>query len=307
VSQRPVFKAFRPSRQRQGGIFAVALAVAALGAAGALLLARHDEPEVSALPAASDPGPVHVHGLGRNPADGALFIATHTGTWRLARDSATPERVGSSRQDTMGFTVAGANRFLGSGHPDIHEARAKGLPSRLGLIESTDAGRSWTPISLLGRADFHVLRAVGKQLYGVDSGTGALFVSSDLGQSWTRRELPAPIVDLTPHPRRPSVVLASTERGLEWSGDAGRSWTRLGDGVGLLAWPKPDRLYLVSQGGQVFESPDGGTRWRQRGTLPDQPSVLLADGGRRLYAALEDGTIRQSLDRGASWAVRARP
>jgi hypothetical protein len=136
---------------------------------------------------------------------------------------------------------------------------------------------------------------------------GALLASSDLGQSGTTQQPPAPIVDLVPHPRRPRVILASTERGLEWSGDAGRSWTRLGDGVGLLAWPKPDLLYLVSQGGQVFESPDGGTRWRQRGTLPDQPSVLLADGGRRLYAALEDGTIRQSLDRGASWAVRASP
>jgi hypothetical protein len=52
----------------------------------------------------------------------------------------------------MGFTVLGSGRFLGSGHPDLREAREKGLPPLLGLIESQDGGRSWVPISLLGEA-----------------------------------------------------------------------------------------------------------------------------------------------------------
>ncbi len=34
-----------------------------------------------------DSGPVHVHGLGVDPADGALFIATHTGLWRSPKAS----------------------------------------------------------------------------------------------------------------------------------------------------------------------------------------------------------------------------
>jgi hypothetical protein len=29
-----------------------------------------------------DPAPIHVHGLGIDPADDALFIATHTGIFR---------------------------------------------------------------------------------------------------------------------------------------------------------------------------------------------------------------------------------
>jgi hypothetical protein len=32
----------------------------------------------------SDTGPQHVHGLGVNPADGSLLIATHSGLWRTA-------------------------------------------------------------------------------------------------------------------------------------------------------------------------------------------------------------------------------
>lgn len=34
-----------------------------------------------------DPGAVHVHGLGRNPSDGSLMIATHTGLLRAADDA----------------------------------------------------------------------------------------------------------------------------------------------------------------------------------------------------------------------------
>jgi len=37
-----------------------------------------------------DPGPVHVHGLAINPADGALFIATHKGLYRIGQGSARP-------------------------------------------------------------------------------------------------------------------------------------------------------------------------------------------------------------------------
>jgi hypothetical protein len=35
----------------------------------------------------SDAGPQHVHGLGVNEADGALYIATHSGLWRADRKS----------------------------------------------------------------------------------------------------------------------------------------------------------------------------------------------------------------------------
>jgi hypothetical protein len=141
-----------------------ALGAIGLIAAGALLWqSSGDEETFSGVPPA-DPGPVHVHGLGVNPADGALFIATHTGLYRVEPGERKAERVGGSYQDTMGFTIVGANRFLGSGHPDINEAREENLPSLLGLIESTDEGESWQPISLSGEADFHVLRFAGERV-----------------------------------------------------------------------------------------------------------------------------------------------
>jgi hypothetical protein len=122
------------------------VALAALGvvggiAAAALLWRAGGESDQAFQPLApEDPGPVHVHGLGVNPADGALFIATHTGLYRVGQGQRKAARVGGRYQDTMGFTIVGPNRFLGSGHPDINEAQEQGLPGLLGLIESTDSG-----------------------------------------------------------------------------------------------------------------------------------------------------------------------
>ena len=59
-------------------------------------------------------------------------------------------------------------------------ARAK-LPPLLGLIESTDAGKTWEPISLLGEADFHVLRSAGKHVYGYDASNDRLLAEHRRG------------------------------------------------------------------------------------------------------------------------------
>lgn len=136
-----------------------------------------------------DPGPIHVHGLGINPADGGLFVAAHTGLYRAPRGERTAKRVAERFQDTMGFTIAGPDHFLGSGHPDPREAQALGLPPLLGLIESNDAGKTWQPVSRGGRTDFHVLRA-GRKVYGYDSSNDVLLGSDDEGRTWEERQSP---------------------------------------------------------------------------------------------------------------------
>jgi hypothetical protein len=140
----------QPARDRTVFLVAVAVALVAVIWAG-LRLTRDEGPGFTI----GDPGVSHVHGLGVNPADGTVYVATHTGTFRLTADGKA-ERVGDSYQDTMGFTVAGPDRFLGSGHPDAEGFR-RGQPPRLGLIESTDAGVNWTSLSLSGEVDFHGL------------------------------------------------------------------------------------------------------------------------------------------------------
>ena len=278
----------------------VALAVVVLAAG--LLRLRDDQ-----TTSASDAGPVHVHGLGINPADGALFIATHTGLYRAGAGDSKSVRVGDNKQDTMGFTVTGANRFLGSGHPDFEQD----LPPLLGLIESTDGGESWEPISLLGEADFHVLRSAGERVYGYDVTNDRLLASTDTGRTWRTLTRPAPMLDLAVDPADSSHLLASGESpfgmALFESTNGGKDWTTKGSVAGLLAWPASNRLYAIAGTGEVFRSPDAGRSLDLRGRIDGQPAAFLAEGPDDLYVALHDGTIQRSTDGGATWAVRSTP
>lgn len=203
----------------------------------------------------------------------------------------------------MGFTVIGPDRFLGSGHPGPGE---EGPPS-LGLIESRDAGRSWQQVSLAGEADFHVLRSAHNRIYAYNGLTGDLMLSDDGGKSWTSRTPPAAVIDLAVDPRDPGRIIAATEGGLAISEDDGRRWRPIEGDIGLLAWPRPDSLYLVNGSGEVAVSSDRGRTWQSAAEIGGQPAALVSAGGRELYAALADGTVLGSADGGKSWKVRASP
>jgi photosystem II stability/assembly factor-like uncharacterized protein len=281
----------------------VASLVAVLLATFAVSACGDDEPDDG--PVVSDPGPIHVHGLGINPRDGALFIATHTGLFRAGPSETQASRVGGRYQDTMGFTVVGPDRFLGSGHPDGRDK----LPPFLGLIESRDGGESWKPISLLGKSDFHVLEAAGERVYGFgsdfESRRPQFLVSSDGGKTWDERRVPEPLISLALHPDDPDRLIASGESAIFESRDGGESWRRRAPAAGLLAWRSPNELIVIAADGAVRSSDDGAS-WREVGDVGGQPAAFEAerDG---LYVGLHDGTIRRSTTGGRSWSVRSRP
>ena len=272
---------------------------------------ENTEREPGAGPTIEDPGPIHVHGLGVNPDDGALFVATHTGLFRAPEGEPTAKRVADRYQDTMGFTVVGPDRFLGSGHPDGRED----LPPFLGLVRSNDAGQSWQEVSLMGKADFHVLEASGSRVYGFgsdyDTQEPRFLVSNDGGKTWDRRSPPGGLVSLAISPEDPARVVAAVEGGpgddgLYSSSDAGGGWQPLTDDVGLLAWTKSGLLFLTDASGRVSQSGDGGRSWEEAGEIGGQPAAFEAASD-DLYAALHDGAIKRSTDGGRTWTVRSTP
>lgn len=307
----------RPARRRSGilrpmsalrhrrrrGAWALPLAIAATAAALLLAAGCGGGEDGGASAAAADRGPVHAHGLGVNPSDGALFIATHTGLFRMPDGSERAERVGEGRQDTMGFTVVGPDRFLGSGHPDLRDD----LPPHLGLIESTDAGRSWRSVSLLGEADFHALRASGRRVLGYDATGARLMRSDDGGGTWTVVRRDVALYDVAAHPGDPSRLVATGEDGVAASGDGGATWRDPGVRGVLLAWPRADRLYALAPDGAVTRTSDGGATWVRRGALPGEPAALTATGPEGLVVALHDGRLVSSRDGGRTWRPGAWP
>ena len=283
----------------------VALALAACGgrdAASGPGVSR-TAPDAARVPASATAELEHIHGLGVDPGSGALYVATHFGLFRAAKGETKLQRMGASRQDIMGFSVIGPRRFIGSGHPDP----SQNLPPDLGLIESRSGGKHWSNISLLGEADFHVLRSSGKRVYGFNGATGKLMVSSDGGHAWTEHTPPAALFDLAISPSDDQRVVASTERGVFLSRNSGKTWRPLrNDVAGLLAWPASGSLFLVDGQGGVSRSTDAGQSFNVVGSIGGPPSAFVGDDT-DLYAALGDGTVVRSTDGGTSWAVRATP
>lgn len=250
---------------------------------------------------------MHVHGVGVDPADGALFIATHTGLFRTPPGSERATRVGDRWQDTMGFTVTGPGRFLGSGHPDQRDE----LPPFLGLIESRDAGRTWRPVSLQGQVDFHVLEASGQRIYGHGSDwetrEPVFLTSTDAGRSWRSLRSPEPLIALAIDPRDPDRVIASGDRNAYGSSDGGRTWSELrSPAAGLLAWTTGG-VHLAAEDGRVLRSTDEGRSWQIVGRVDGPPAAFDSGLGGELLLAQHDGTIERSGDGGRSWTVRSRP
>ena len=247
-----------------------------------------------------DPGIAHVHGLGVDPADGTLYAATHYGLFRIP-EGGKATRVANRYQDTMGFTVVGPRHFLGSGHPDPRE----NLPPRLGLIESTDGGETWKTLSLSGEADMHSLEFRHGRVYGYDSASGRLMVSTDR-TSWDRRAS-VPLADLAVSPSRAETILATTERGLARSTDGGRTFSPVANAPALiaLAWPTGRVLYGAGADGSVYASTTGGDTWQPRGRLDGQPEAIAAPDENRLIAATGTG-IHASVDGGRTFNLRYR-
>ncbi len=242
----------------------------------------------------------HVHGLGVDPQDGALYAGTHYGLFRLPEDGAVT-RVADRVQDFMGFTVVGAGHFLASGHP----GEGQDGPSSLGLIETIDGGQTWQPLSLQGEADFHSLEARHDRVYGLNAMTGEFMVSEDK-QTWESRSQ-IPMADFAVSPQDPDVLLATTEQGLARSDDGGSSFAAVTGAPVLLlvSWAEDGTVIGVDPEGVVHASTDGGQSWEQRGQLDAAPHALTAASDDEVFAAV-DGAILASADGGRSFTVRYR-
>ena len=262
------------------------------------------QPAAPSASVADDPGLIHVHGLGINPADGTLYAATHTGLFTVGDGTAT--RVLNRLQDTMGFTVVGPDHFLGSGHPDFRDTQLT-VPNKrplLGLVESRDAGRGWRPLSLLGEADFHALQVAHGLVYGYDA-TGQRFMVTSDRRRWQVRST-LQLVGFAVSPTNPELVVATTGRVLLRSADGGRSWQHLqGPALLVLDWADQAGLWGIAADGQVWHTPDAAKSWQRPGRVGGQPEALLADQG-RLYAAVMKLGIVSSADGGRSWQLRYR-
>ena len=273
---------------------AAGLLLAACGSSGS----TEESPEASSESSAVN-APVfgHVHGLGVDPADDVLYVASHYGVYRV--EGGEVEQVAGRSQDTMGFVVVGPNHFLGSGHPDPDDQ----LPPSLGLVESTDAGESWKPLSLLGEADLHSIEPVGDRIYAYDSSSQSLIVSDD-GYRWSAIAQLIALGDIAANPADPDSVYAIGDRGELLRSTGGSEPSPVyGAPRDLTAidWVPDGPLVAVTGDGTVMVSPDGEDGWEKAGSVKAPVEALDVVPG-RWHVATKTG-IHESTDDGATWDV----
>ncbi|MEO6142534.1 MAG: F510_1955 family glycosylhydrolase [Dermatophilaceae bacterium] len=245
-------------------------------------------------PAADGLPSEHVHGISRDPGSGKVNLATHTGIFVLQSD-ANWQRVGPE-VDFMGFAISGPGTFYGSGHPGA----GVDLPVPVGLIKSTDAGRTWTSLSRGGKSDFHALTASSSGVMAFD---GALATTKD-GQTWSPGALPGEPSALAAAPDG-SQVLATTNQGVLSSTDEGLTWVPLASAppLFLASWADSKTVAGVTTQGELAVSEDAGGSWKIGAAKVS--SAQAASANRDKAGVLEilvvtDTGVLQSRDSGAT-------
>ena len=274
-------------------------AILGVGLAGTLALAGCSQgasPAPKSVVAAALPGE-HVHGISRDPGSGKVNLATHEGLFVLQSD-ASWQKVGPT-VDLMSFAITGPGTFYASGHP----AEGVDLPAPVGLIKSTDAGRTWTVMSLGGQSDFHALTASSTAVTGFD---GVLRTTTD-GKSWSQGGLSVEPSSLAAAPDG-SQVLATTGQGLFSSTDAGATWVPLASAPPLLltAWADSKTVVGVTSQGGLVVSEDAGSSWKKgAATLTSAEAVCASRdkaGVLEILVATDKGVV-QSRDDGGTVTV----
>lgn len=273
----------------------VAPAFGAVAGAALVLLAGCGATPAAATDAAAPPATAitHIHAAVRNPATGDLLLATHHGLFRKSGDDL--RQLGPAI-DLMGFAVGPDGTFYASGHPGA----GVDLPQPVGLITSTDSGRTWQVASLGGAADFHALAAGPSGVAGFD---GAMRVSKD-GKTWETRTIPAAPRSLAASPET-GTLLAATEAGLLLSNGGVAGWRTLTppEPATLAAWADERTIAVATSEGNLAISSDGGTTWT-RGPKPlgaiDTLSARRDDAGRIEIIVSVDQKVLQTTDAGAT-------
>jgi photosystem II stability/assembly factor-like uncharacterized protein len=237
----------------------------------------------------------HVHGLTVSGETGQILLATHEGLFDVTSLPAT--QIGDTH-DLMGFTASPADGvYYASGHP----GHGSDLPNPLGLLRSSDGGKSWEILSRQGESDFHAMTTTQSGILAFD---GALQASAD-GRSW--KTIAADFVPavLAGHPNS-STVLATTPEGIQRSTDAGATWKPVKDGpvIQFATFAHPTGAVGVGPGGTVYYSADAGETWTKKGRIDAQVAAIAstvdAEGRPRIWAATPSGII-VSTDGGATF------
>jgi hypothetical protein len=211
------------------------------------------------------------------PYDECLYRSTDYGaTWLVAIDFSQEEQgttadYGKLDWDRLACSTDGKTVVVGG----------KNTWDRGGIMRSTNYGESWTQTYLGSGKPVRALTLSGDGQRLARVGINAIYVSSDLGATWTEATTP----------RVNTVNYTPTE--LLYSND------------GSVLVGIHDRVYGNVLASHLFVSSDNGKNWACPSEWPDSmisSSSALSGDGRQLLMC-RGKSIQKSVDQGSSWST----
>lgn len=175
----------------------------------------------------------HMHGIGYPGNDEGLYVASHNGI-KIYKDGQWFETA-AEKHDYMGFQAV-KDGFYSSGHPE----EGSSLKNPLGLVKSTDFGKSIEKVAFYGESDFHFLSAsyLDHSLYVINEQPNSkldagVYVSKDNAESWKQVALNGFEANtfgmIAVHPDKGDTFAMATKDGVFVSNDSGQTVKENGD------------------------------------------------------------------------------
>lgn len=257
--------------------------------------------DTAVVAAAGDLG--HIHDLVLDD-DGTLLVASHTGLYRI---EALDRAVLVGEQHDFMAMAADADTLIASGHPNLllERYRVEGRPPFLGLIRSSDGGKAWQIVDLLGDADFHALVPTDAGLFGAET-TGRIWFLDAASGDWSQLgEVEAR--DLAVNPADPNHQLAPDYDGTVWASiDGATSWTVLDAAPPVIEieWISERRIVGVTEAGSIWVADEPGGPWTETASAASGGEVetFYVDRDGDWWVSVHGGSISHSSDGGGTWA-----
>lgn len=162
----------------------------------------------------------------------------------------------------------------------------------MGLIRSTNGGKTWEQISRQGESDFHALATARSGIVAYD---GTLQTSPD-GKTWSAATADFVPAVLAGNPET-DTVLATTREGLQRSTDGGKTWqlNTTAPTIQFVAFATSTEVLGIEPNGSVHHSTDAGSTWSHTGRIEAQVQAITAvkktEGKPWIWAATTEGLV----------------
>jgi photosystem II stability/assembly factor-like uncharacterized protein len=189
-------------------------------------------------------------------------------------------------------------------------------------METSDAGRTWAPISITSNAGTQIKEVrFGSSYSGYGIGGGGIMRTTDAGRTWFKSatfpttnpwklwaldSLTAFTAEIVFEPKRYHKVFATSDGGETWRELGAPKITYLHD----IYFPTKDIGFLSADAGSVYRTTDAGITWTamQMGpTYTNMRWVRFATSSVGFAAMMDTNALFVTTDAGATWTSVAFP